>query len=131
MAVKKKRNIRKEYKRILLRLIEVIKLVSAKYTRSKVRKALPNDYRYILDELINMPEHSIVKSEYYDNILEGILSLGNADKFIVAMCDVISRYFISLRRAYSQRRGVDFAFDGRVYAKQTITRTYAFFAFAR
>lgn len=87
----KKRNIRKEYKRILLRLIEVIKLVSAKYTRSKVRKALPNDYRYILDELINMPEHSIVKSEYYDNILEGILSLGNADKFIVAMCDVISR----------------------------------------
>lgn len=87
----KKKNLRKEYKAILLRLIEVTKLVSAKYTRSKVRKALPDDYRYILDELINMPEHSIVKSEYYNNILEGIISLGNADKFIMAMCGVISR----------------------------------------
>ena len=87
----KKKNWRKEFKTVLLRLIEVTKLVAAKYTRSKVRKALPEDYRYILDELINMPEHSIVKSDYYDNILEGIISLGNAEKMISAMCGVISR----------------------------------------
>lgn len=72
-------------------LIEVCKLVAAKYTRSKVRKAMPREYQYILDELINMPYHSITKSEYYANIISGIISLGNADKFIVAMCLLIQR----------------------------------------
>ena len=80
-----------EYRIILHRLIEVAKLVAAKYTRSKVRKALPRNYQYIIDELINMPDHSIVKSEYYSHIIEGIIELGNADKFIVAISGVISR----------------------------------------
>ena len=80
-----------EYRIILHRLIEVAKLVAAKYTRSKVRKALPKNYQYIIDELINMPDHSIVKSEYYSHIIEGIIELGNADKFIAAISGVISR----------------------------------------
>lgn len=73
------------------RLIEVCKLAAAKYTRSKVRKAMPREYQYILDELINMPYHSITKSEYYANIISGIVALNNADKFIVAMCLLIQR----------------------------------------
>ncbi|MBQ8658391.1 MAG: fructose-1,6-bisphosphatase [Clostridia bacterium] len=81
----------REYRIILHRLIEVAKLVAAKYTRSKVRKALPRNYQYIIDELINMPDHSIVKSEYYSHIIEGIIELGNADKFIAAISGVISR----------------------------------------
>ncbi len=79
------------YEVTLYRLIEVCKLVAAKYTRSKVRKALPRDYQYIIDELINMPYHSITKSEYYSNIISGIIELGNADKFIGAMCSLIQR----------------------------------------
>ncbi len=79
------------YKTALYRLVDVCKLVAAKYTRSKVRKALPRDYQYIIDELVNMPYHSITKSEYYSNIISGIVGLGNADKFIAAMCSLIQR----------------------------------------
>lgn len=79
------------YEQTLYRLIEVSKLVTAKYTRSKVRKSLPRDYQYIIDELINMPYHSITKTEYYSNIIAGIIELGNADKFIGAMCSLIQR----------------------------------------
>ncbi len=90
----KKGQVKKQYRLLLLRLIEVCKQVSAKYTRSKVRKALPYEYRYIMDELINMPDHSIVKSDYYDNIIDGIVELGNAERFIEALCNVISRLAI-------------------------------------
>ena len=82
---------KKEYKTVLLRLLEVAKLVASKYTRSKVRKALPVEYQYIIDELINMPPHSIDKAEYYGNIIQGVVDLGNAENFIEAMCAVISR----------------------------------------
>jgi len=90
----KKGQVKKQYRLLLLRLIEVCKQVSAKYTRSKVRKALPFDYRYIIDELINMPDHSIDKSDYYNNIIDGIVELGNAERFIQALCEVISRLAI-------------------------------------
>ncbi|MBR2024095.1 MAG: fructose-1,6-bisphosphatase [Clostridia bacterium] len=79
------------YEKTLHRLIEVSKMVTAKYTRSKVRKALPREYQYIIDELINMPYQSITKTEYYSNIISGIIELGNADKFISAMCSLIQR----------------------------------------
>ena len=82
------------YAQLLCRLIEITKLVSAKYTRSKVRKALPPDYRYIIDELINMPYHSIDKSEYYSHIISGIIELGNTDKFITEICYLIQRLAI-------------------------------------
>lgn len=90
----KKGQVKKQYRALLLRLIEVCKQVSAKYTRSKVRKALPYQYRYIIDELINMPDHSIDKSDYYNNIIDGIVELGNAERFIQALCEVISRLAI-------------------------------------
>lgn len=79
---------------LFYKLIEILKLVSAKYTRSKVKKALPADYRYIIDELINMPYYSIDKSEYYSNIISGIIDVGNADKFITEMCFLIQKLAI-------------------------------------
>lgn len=82
------------YAELLHRLIEVTKLVSSKYTRSKVRKALPADYQYIIDELINMPYHSIDKSEYYSHIISGIIQLENTDKFITEICYLIQRLSI-------------------------------------
>ena len=77
------------YRQTIYNLIEVAKLVSAKYTRSKVRKAMPEDYRYIMDELINMPEHSIDKTNYYSQIVSSIIELGNAKNFIIEASKLI------------------------------------------
>ena len=77
------------YRQTIYNLIEVSKLVSAKYTRSKVRKAMPADYRYIMDELINMPEHSIDKTNYYLQIVSSIIDLGNAKNFIIEASKLI------------------------------------------
>lgn len=90
----KKGTEQKVYTELFYRLIEILKLVSAKYTRSKVKKSLPSDYRYIIDELINMPYYSIDKSEYYSHIISGIIDIGNADKFITEMCFLIQKLAI-------------------------------------
>ena len=82
------------YAEILRRLIEVIKLTTAKYTRSKVRKAIPTEYRYIIDELINMPYYSISKAKYYNGIIREIIELGNAENFIIRMSYLIQRLAI-------------------------------------
>ena len=82
------------YAEILRRLIEVIKLTTAKYTRSKVRKAIPTEYRYIIDELINMTYHSISKAKYYNGIIREIIELGNAENFIIRMSYLIQRLAI-------------------------------------
>ncbi len=82
------------YSEVLRRLIEVIKLTTAKYTRSKVRKAIPAEYRYIIDELINMPYHSISKERYYNGIISEIIELGNAENFIIRMSYLIQRMAI-------------------------------------
>ncbi len=79
------------YSQQLCRLLEVTKLVASKYSRSKVRKALPKDYSYIIDELINMPYNSINKAEYYSQIILSISELGNIDRFIIETCYLIQR----------------------------------------
>ena len=81
------------YKKTLLHLIRVLKEISSKYTRSKVRKALPQDYAYIMDELINMSVDAS-KESYYENILSSIIELGEGDNFIIALCQVIQRLAI-------------------------------------
>lgn len=75
----------------LYRLIDLCRLVSGKYTRSKVRKALPADYSYIIDELLNADYNEHNKDEYYDKIIDTILKLGRAENFIIALSDVIKR----------------------------------------
>lgn len=87
-------NLDRKHQVLLNRLLEIIKLVGAKYTRSKIRNTIPKDYRYILDELVNIPEHSITKADYYNDIIEGIIELGDSENFIRVMCDVISRLAI-------------------------------------
>ncbi len=103
------------YSELIYELIDVAKLVSAKYTRSKVRKALPSDYSYIMDELINMPYHSIEKSEYYRNIINGIIELNNADKFIIDICYLIQRLAIDhlhiVGDIYDRGNGADVIID--------------------
>jgi fructose-1,6-bisphosphatase-3 len=82
------------YKDTLNHLIELCHLVSSKYTRSKVRKALPAEYAYVIDELLNTDFTLHNKKEYYDNIIDSIISLGKAPDFIEALCDVIKHLIV-------------------------------------
>ncbi|MFY9197699.1 MAG: fructose-1,6-bisphosphatase [Acutalibacteraceae bacterium] len=82
------------YKQTLNHLIEICHLVASKYTRSKVRKSLPAEYSYIIDELLNTDFTLHNKKEYYDNIISTIISIGKAEDFIIAMCELIKRLIV-------------------------------------
>ena len=75
----------------LHRLVEVCRSVASKYTRSKVRKALPAHFDYIIDELINMDRDDFDKEAYYGEIFTSIIELGRAEAFICAITDLIKR----------------------------------------
>ena len=82
----------KEWYRITLhRLIEVCRWVSSKYTRSKVRKALPRDYAYIIDELLHTHYDEADKRDYYENIISTIIDIDRAANFLVELCELIKR----------------------------------------
>ena len=82
------------YKITLHRLVKVIKRVSSKYTRSKVRKALPEDFAYIIEELITEKEEVNDKEAYYNEIIHTIIRIGRAQQFIIALCHLIQRLVI-------------------------------------
>lgn len=82
------------YKITLYRLIEVCKVVSSKYTRSKVRKALPEDYGYIIEELITEKSEVLNKEAYYESIVNTIVEIGNSEEFIIALAKVIQQLVI-------------------------------------
>ena len=68
------------YKTNLYRLVDVCRLVASKYTRSKVRKVLPEYCGYIIDELINVDRTNFNKEEYYNGIFDAIIKLGRAER---------------------------------------------------
>lgn len=80
------------YRATLGELIDIARLLSSKYTRSKVRKAMPKEYAYILDELIHVQkdedDNQVV---YHRNILDTLLELDNADEFIEVLAGLIKR----------------------------------------
>lgn len=82
------------YRITLYRLIEVCKCVASKYTRSKVRKALPKDFAYVIEELITEKPEVLDKEAYYDAIVDTIISVGRAEEFIVALSELIQRLVI-------------------------------------
>lgn len=75
-------------------LVSVCRDVSSKYTRSKVRKSLPTDFKYIIQELLHERVDDSNKAAYVNVIIETIISTGRADDFIVAICNVIQRLAI-------------------------------------
>ena len=79
------------YRITLYRLVELCRHLSTKYTRSKVRKALPKDYAYMIDELLQTRYGDADKREYYENIIDTIISIGQAPSVIVAISTVIKR----------------------------------------
>jgi len=79
---------------ILFRLVKVCKTVSSKYTRSKVRKALPDDFAYVIEELLHEESAGQNKQQYYKSIISTIISTGRAIEFIIAISEVIQRLTI-------------------------------------
>lgn len=82
------------YKITLHRLVQITKRVSSKYTRSKVRKALPQDFSYIIEELITEKAEIQDKEAYYNEIIHTIIRIGKAPEFIIALSDLIQRLVI-------------------------------------
>ncbi|MBQ9654661.1 MAG: fructose-1,6-bisphosphatase [Prevotella sp.] len=76
------------------RLVAVCRDVSSKYTRSKVRKSLPADFSYIIEELLHERTDDSDKAAYVSGIVDSIISTGRADDFIIALCNVIQRLAI-------------------------------------
>ena len=87
-------DINKWYRKTIRELVVICRVVSRKYTRSKVRKALPDDYEYIIEELLTETEHGGSKNEYYESIVESIVKVNAAEDFIVSICKVIQRLAI-------------------------------------
>ena len=75
-------------------LVRVARDVSSKYTRSKVRKALPTDFAYIIEELLHERTDDSNKTAYVNVIVDTIITTGRADDFIIALCNVIQRLAI-------------------------------------
>lgn len=82
------------YNITLHRLVRVLQEVSSKYTRSKVRKTLPKEFAYIIEELLHEAPSGDDKQAYYNRIVETIIATGQADEFIKAICRVIQRLSI-------------------------------------
>lgn len=85
------------YKITLIRLLEICRLVSSKYTRSKVLKHLrktANGYDYIINELLNNECDIINKKSYYENIYNTIIRIGSAEEIIIAVCSAINSLVI-------------------------------------
>ncbi len=75
-------------------LVSICRLVSSKYTRSKVRKSLPKDFSYIIQELLHERTDDANKADYVNVIIDTIISTGRADDFIIAISNVIQRLSI-------------------------------------
>ncbi len=75
-------------------LVKVCRDISSKYTRSKVRKSLPDDFSYIIEELLHERTDDTNKTAYVNVIVDTIISTGRADDFITALCNVIQRLAI-------------------------------------
>lgn len=94
IAERQEDNLEDWYKISLHRLVQMIKRVSSKYTRSKVRKALPADFAYVIEELITEKEEIHDKEAYYNEIIHTIIRIGRAPQFIVALSQLIQRLVI-------------------------------------
>ena len=93
MIKEKKENTNEWYKDSISRLVEICRRAGGKYTRSKVRKAIPK-FKYIMDELLNVPEEVDNKEEYYGSVIESIIELDIADEFIISISKAIKQMSI-------------------------------------
>lgn len=91
---KQEENINEWYKITIYRLIEISRKAAFKYTRMKVRKALPTEFAYIIEELMHKGYKEYDKEEYYSEIINSIITVSKGDDFIIAISKLIQRLVI-------------------------------------
>lgn len=82
------------HKDTIYKLVLLCRAAGYKYTRSKVRKSLPETFSYIIEELFHEKENSEMKHTYYQSIINSIIATGCAEEFIIAICEVIRRLVV-------------------------------------
>lgn len=91
---KTEKDIKSWYSITLYRLIQLCRIVSSKYSRSKVRKALPKQFAYIIEELLHEDKNRLNKHNYFNEIIKTIIDIDSADEFIIAICKLVQRLAI-------------------------------------
>lgn len=89
-----KQNVEDWQKITIFRLVQICKDVSSKYTRSKVRKKMPKDFAYIIDELLHVDYNDENKRVYYGEIINTMIETKMAEQFIIALCELIQNLVI-------------------------------------
>lgn len=94
IILKQEEDINAWYSTNLMYLVEIARNLASKYTRSKVRKTLPDDFQYIITELLNVNENVMEKEAYFGAILKSIIDLDRANDFIVTLSKLIQNLAI-------------------------------------
>ena len=90
----KEKDIDDWYRTTLYQVVAVARVVSSKYTHSKVRKLLPAEFAYVIEELLYENEDSVDKQNYYAELINSIVEIGRSEKVIIAICQLIHRLVI-------------------------------------
>ena len=93
-VIKTEENMEDWYRVTLYRLIRICKGASSKYTRSKVRKALPKDFAYVIEELLTGRPDVSDQEAYYNEIIHSVIRTGRAAELVVAFCNLIRRLVV-------------------------------------
>lgn len=93
-VLKTEENMDDWYKVTLYRLIRICKSASSKYTRSKVRKALPKDFAYVIEELLTGRPDVSDQEAYYNEIINSVIATGRASELVIAFCGLIRRFVV-------------------------------------
>lgn len=95
MLARKEGKLNEDWQKVMIyRLVRICKEASSKYTRSKVRKKMPPDFAYIIDELLHVDYNDENKKVYYDEIIHSIIEIGMGTEFIKALCYLIQNLTI-------------------------------------
>lgn len=93
-VLKTEENMEDWYRVSLYRLIRICKSASSKYTRSKVRKALPKDFAYVIEELLTGRPDISDQEAYYNEIINSVIRTGRATELVIAFCNLIRRLVV-------------------------------------
>lgn len=103
------------YDAIIHQLIKICREVASKYTRSKVRKALPKDFAYIMEELLHEQENDLDKQLYYSQIVQSVIRTEQTVPFIIILCELIQRLSVDhlhiIGDIYDRGPGADIIMD--------------------
>lgn len=88
------KNTKSWYQVTIYRLVYLCRAAGYKYTRSKVRKAIPESFRYIIEELFNENDQVLMKKDYINAIIDSVIEIDRADDFIITISELIRRLVV-------------------------------------